>query len=1193
MTTVKLIDPTTFEPQQYSLGDENSIPRFPVNSTFSANKGRVESLVYDLNNNLLNYNPNAAYSIVENGGSGDVNWADSLNVHPQKEVEDLGYSIGSYNVVYNIINNELSSSINQSFRIKEISANRQEVRLTSGFLSKEQLKQAVEAFFPDSITTGYYPDFYLNFGNGNLFIANNILYDGTNNQYSILIKLYKPLPSFIQEGGNLNPWICTLQRETIAYNVLFEQEIVPVKNTIDLKGPNFSLDLNNQIHTSIKPTSFNDLNNLSNLESSSYEELQYILNQNGVEVNIDYTDLSNFVHFSSAEMRVRNFYDKMVLLENYRIELNDSHSIDNPAVSSSAYIIQSKIDSLVKNFDGFEYWMYSNSSSASYPPVGFPTPWPKAANATPPYSKFNYRPSVNTAALNLWYENALTYASAYDADNKDNLNKAIPDYLLEDEANEPYLRFIGMMGQHFDILFTYIQDITNRYNADNRLDFGISKDLVGEAIKSMGINLYTGNFNSTDLYSSFMGIGSNDSNILPLEDGQSLDQIENYISASSILTPTEDVNKEIYKRIYHNLPLLLKQKGSMAGIRTLITCFGLPHSVTNVKEFNIDYIGTTQSLAPINDSGSITWNEKEIALPPSRSGYIPSEFLSPAVRVQQHYVKSESYDRSLQYAEVGFSPQGYIDKNEHSAFNPLANDFPDFAEFYYGDNPNYYTTKFINDSVSPTITQDVEWDFSAYIRYIKFLDSSLFSMVKDFIPARTSTATGVIIKPTIKERNRQRPAHLFTHNATYSGSVDTQYYDWNGTRYIKKAIGDYDARIKTGSFEWAGSTAGGWNNSNQTQFMSGSSFLLPWELSRDLATPVEGLIQYWSESVYTQMGYAQQYAQTGSKIIEDGNHKVIHNTQDEFYNGIFKQTGIGNFDNYLIREMATDSSNDGAGVIRTDNNRFNPYKTPSDVEFVLTKTNATTPTELIDALNAGAEMILFNEGGLGNVVSIAIKSGDGVTLPLKDVLLANGNILDLSIGTAPTPANVGNATTLPFYPAYVGFDVIGGESGVTNYYLLELINIINYNAPFDPDLLLTQPGPWAYNEYNPLINNSSDPQAGFTNYNGIRKSLFMMDADYSPSSVEPSIPINWIQLGSGSASRAPVQDSYYNSRWWLNSRYWGVRNSSPDFNVEILRSATNINTITSDGIGLDVSSSVPSSPSNPSAPDPGGGPSGD
>ena len=112
-------------------------------------------------------------------------------------------------------------------------------------------------------------------------------------------------------------------------------------------------------------------------------------------------------------MRVRNFYDKMVLLDNYRIELNDSHSIDNPAVSSSAYIIQSKIDSLVKNFDGFEYWMYSNSSSDSYPPNGFPTPWPKKGNISPPYGKANYSPIANNNIVDPWYENALTYASAY------------------------------------------------------------------------------------------------------------------------------------------------------------------------------------------------------------------------------------------------------------------------------------------------------------------------------------------------------------------------------------------------------------------------------------------------------------------------------------------------------------------------------------------------------------------------------------------------------------------------------------------------------------------------------------------------------------------------------------------------------------------------------------------------------------
>lgn len=1198
MAIIKVIDPTTFEPQQYSTGDENSIPTFPVKSTFGLEGGRVETLVYDLNNNILNYNPDSLYSVVENGGSGEPSLADALELYPQKEIEQLGYSIGSYNIVYIVTNNEVSSSNSQRFRIKEISANRQELRLTSGFLNKDELKQAVENFLSSYKKSSTYLDFYLNFGNGNLFIANNILFDSTNDQYSILVKLYKPLPSFIQVGENLNPWICTLQRETVAYNITFEQEVISIKDTIDLKGPNFSLDLNNQVHTSIKPTNFEDLNNITNLESSSYEELQYILNQKGIEVNIDYTNLNNFVHFSSAEMRVRNFYDKMVLLEDYKAELSNSHSIDNSVVSASAFVIQEQIDSIIKNFDGFEYWMYYNSSSNSSPPNGFPTPWPKKGNVGPPYGKANYPPITNNNIVDPWYENALFSASIYDEQNKDNLNKAIPDYLLEDEANEPYFRFVGMIGQHFDTLFTYIQDISNRYNADNRLDFGISKDLVGEAIKSMGINLYTGNFNSTDLYAAFIGVGENDSNILPLEDGQSLSQITNYVTASSMPIPTEDINREIYKRIYHNLPLLLRQKGSMAGVRTLITCFGLPHNITNIEEFDISYIGVTQSLPPIDQDGDIVWDTKNISLPPFRSGYIPPEFLSPSVRVQQHYVKSESYDRSLQYAEVGYSPQGYIDKTDHLTFEPFASNFPNFAEFYYGDNPNYYTTRFINDSVAPTITQTVTWDFSAYIRYIKFLDSSLFSMVKDFIPSRTSTATGVIIKPTIKERNRQRPAQILSNNNNnYSGSVDTLYYDWSEQKYIRKAIGDYDAKIKTGSFEWAGSTAGGWNGSNQAQFISGASSLLPWELSRDLATPVEGLVQYWSESIYTQMGYAQQYLQTGSKIIEDGNHKLIHNTQDEFYNGIFKQTGIGSFDNYLIREMPTGSSSDGAGIIRTDNNRFNPYKKASDVTFAMVKENVEEYDEFIPALDAGFDMIYIVINGVApNSLQLLLRSGDGTTLPLKEVLLSNGSFINLTSGNNNISIAVGQATEVPFYPDYVAFDILGGADafgGVLQAYVFKQDNTWDYIAPFDPTDLDTLPGPWAYNDYNPLINNSSDPQAGFVNYNGIRKSSYIMDVDYSPSSTEPSIPINWVQLGNGSASRAPVQDSYYNSRWWLNSRYWGVRNSSPDFNIEILKSSTNINTIISDGIGENVSSTTPSSPNNPSSPNPSDDPSGD
>ena len=39
----------------------------------------------------------------------------------------------------------------------------------------------------------------------------------------------------------------------------------------------------------------------------------------------------------------------------------------------------------------------------------------------------------------------------------------------------------------------YTKDVTQKYNADNRLDFGVSKDLVADAIKDFGVKLYQNN----------------------------------------------------------------------------------------------------------------------------------------------------------------------------------------------------------------------------------------------------------------------------------------------------------------------------------------------------------------------------------------------------------------------------------------------------------------------------------------------------------------------------------------------------------------------------------------------------------------------------------------------------------------------------------------------------------------------------
>ena len=41
----------------------------------------------------------------------------------------------------------------------------------------------------------------------------------------------------------------------------------------------------------------------------------------------------------------------------------------------------------------------------------------------------------------------------------------------------------------------------------------------------------------------------------------------------------------LYKRIYHNIPLLLKKKGTISGLRALITAYGIPSTILRINEF--------------------------------------------------------------------------------------------------------------------------------------------------------------------------------------------------------------------------------------------------------------------------------------------------------------------------------------------------------------------------------------------------------------------------------------------------------------------------------------------------------------------------------------------------------------------------------------------------------------------------------
>ena len=81
--------------------------------------------------------------------------------------------------------------------------------------------------------------------------------------------------------------------------------------------------------------------------------------------------------------------------------------------------------------------------------------------------------------------------------------------------------------------------------------------------------------------------------------------------------------------------------------------------------------------------------------------------------------------------------------------------------------------------------------------------------------------------------------------------------------------------------------------------------------------------------------------------------------------------------------------------------------------------------------------------------------------------------------------------------------------------------------------------PFTNGDYDVLMNNAINPQF----------SAKFMDVDYS---VGITTPYNFGLLVSGTADRAPVQDTNYASAAWSNIRYNGSRQSSRDFNKPLI-----------------------------------------
>ena len=174
---------------RYNSQDTNLIPTNRLAEYFGGENDYIEYYVYDLSGNIIvsNIYGYPGYKLINN----------QVSIDPVGNLASFGYEQGSYNTLYNFLKRKLGSNPLSTYYIDEISADRTEIRLNTTEIANTDVVVLTNEFITEIQNSPFdYVDFYLNFGDNQLVIANNILLDNTNpDDPTILIKLYEPLPS--------------------------------------------------------------------------------------------------------------------------------------------------------------------------------------------------------------------------------------------------------------------------------------------------------------------------------------------------------------------------------------------------------------------------------------------------------------------------------------------------------------------------------------------------------------------------------------------------------------------------------------------------------------------------------------------------------------------------------------------------------------------------------------------------------------------------------------------------------------------------------------------------------------------------------------------------------------------------------------------------------------------------------------
>lgn len=281
------------------------------------------------------------------------------------------------------------------------------------------------------------------------------------------------------------------------------------------------------------------------------------------ELNIDFTDYNNFIHFGSAYKRLQAFNEKLI-----KIDELTSASISSSVSSSTVSLLlkASEKENIIRNFDPYEQFLYYATQSIAYSASAFyvngeleynPTgSWPKLSDGTP-------RSPYDVITTN-WLNVQSAIAQRYDDNNPNYLILNLPKHIQEDIDSTDFLTLFDMIGHLMDNIKVYADQFPNIYSTNPNPLEDLSMDQVYEVAQSFGLQL---------------------PNVYALESLQSLNaQFSGESGSRSYVAET-------WKRFLHSMIYLGKTKGSRTSLDALLNTYGINSPVLQIKETSYPIAG--------------------------------------------------------------------------------------------------------------------------------------------------------------------------------------------------------------------------------------------------------------------------------------------------------------------------------------------------------------------------------------------------------------------------------------------------------------------------------------------------------------------------------------------------------------------------------------------------------------------------